>query len=251
MSARPRTGMDRSPPETDVLGQLRTAELTVLGALAGASNRTLLVELAESALQAVYKPRRGERPLWDFPTGTLCQREVAAYQVSDFLGWQLVPPTVLREGPYGIGSVQQFVLHDPQDHYFTLVAQRAWRPRLTQLATFDLLINNADRKGGHVLRALERDELVAIDNGLSFHVQPKLRTVIWDLGPVAIPDALRGDLVRLARALEACDPVLHDLRRLLTADELRALCERARRLAAIETLPHPEPDRRPYPWPPL
>lgn len=242
--------MDNSRSDEDATRLLRCAELEVLGVLAGASNHTLLVRVgADDDRFAVYKPQQGERPLWDFPSGTLHRREVAAYRVSAFLGWDLVPPTVLRDGPLGEGSVQQFVHHDPGEHYFTLIDDPAWHERLAQLATFDLLVNNADRKGGHVLRMLESDRLVGIDHGLTFHVQPKLRTVIWELGGTAIHDRWRVDLRRLAN-------VLHDggadlVADLLTTDEVGVLTRRAELLAEREALPTLPPERRPYPWPPV
>jgi uncharacterized repeat protein (TIGR03843 family) len=242
--------MDLSQSE-DELDRLRGAELTVLGVLTGASNHTLLVQMDGEERFAVYKPQRGERPLWDFPSGTLYQREVAAFQVSRFLGWDLVPPTVVREGPFGVGSVQQFVDHDPEQHYFTLIEDTRTHERLAQLATFDLLINNADRKGGHVLRVVEPNCLVGIDHGLTFHSQPKLRTVIWDLGRAAITQAWRDDLRRLAAALAGEQAQVAGLAELLTGSEIAALRRRAQRLAAAETLPDIAPDRRPYPWPPL
>jgi uncharacterized repeat protein (TIGR03843 family) len=242
--------MDLSPFDA-TLDRLREAELTVLGVLTGASNHTLLVRMDGEDRFAVYKPQRGERPLWDFPSGTLYQREVAAFEVSRFLGWDLVPPTVVRDGPFGVGSVQQFVVHDPQQHYFTLIEDTRTHVRLAQLATFDLLINNADRKGGHVLRVVERDCLLGIDHGLTFHIQPKLRTVIWDLGGSAITQAWRDDLRRLSVALAGGSAELACLRDLLSSREIAALRRRADRLATAETLPDVAPDRRPYPWPPL
>ncbi len=220
-----------------------------MGVLSGASNHTLLARLGVGGdSYAVYKPRRGERPLWDFPAGTLCRREVAAYRISVFLGWDLVPPTVLRDGPLGVGSLQQFVRHDPSEHYFTLVEDPAVHGRLAQLATFDLLINNADRKGGHVLRVAASDRLVAIDHGLTFHTDPKLRTVIWELGGTAIQDGWRADLQRLYAGLRNGEDVVADL---LATEEVDMLCRRAELLAGMRELPDPPRDRRPYPWPPV
>jgi hypothetical protein len=259
--------MDNSLSD-EKLERLRSAELTVLGVLTGASNHTLLVQLDGEECFAVYKPRRGERPLWDFPPGTLYQREVAAYEVSRFLGWNLVPPTVVRDGPFGVGSVQQFIVHDPEQHYFTLVEDTRMHARLAQLATFDLLINNADRKGGHVLRVEpgrpakrvqepqrglgpEDQCLVGIDHGLTFHIQPKLRTVIWDLGRAPITQAWRDDLRRLSSALASHSAELTCLEELLAESEISALRRRAERLVRSDTLPDVAPDRRPYPWPPL
>lgn len=241
--------MDRSPSDL-VLERLRCAELTVLGLLPGASNHTILVRIDGDERFGVYKPRDGERPLWDFPSGTLHRREVAAYEVSAFLGWDLVPPTVVRDGPLGVGSVQQFLHHDPQQHYFALVEDTALHPRLAQLATFDLLVNNADRKGGHVLR-VDGGRVVGIDHGLTFHVQPKLRTVIWELGGAEIEPAWRADLTRLASALRDGDERLADLRELLGSDEIAMLQRRAELLAATDRLPRLAPDERPYPWPPI
>lgn len=242
--------MDHSPSDDDLEG-LRCADLAVIGVLAGASNHTLLVRVDAGERFAVYKPRRGERPLWDFPPGTLYRREVAAFEVSAFLGWGLVPPTVLREGPLGVGSVQQFVVHDPQEHYFSLIEDERLHPRLAQLATFDLLINNADRKGGHVLRVPDADRLVGIDHGLTFHIEPKLRTVIWELGGTAIAPVWREDLRRLADELAGDGDALAILDELLDGDEIAMLGRRAQLLAVSDTLPDVEPDRRPYPWPPL
>lgn len=243
--------MDSSLSDTPDLDRLRGAELTVVGALAGASNHTLLVQLGNDQRFGVYKPRMGERPLWDFPPGTLCKREVAAYLVSALLGWDLVPPTVLREGPFGVGSVQLFVLHDPAQHYFTLVDEPALHPRLAQLAVFDLLINNADRKGGHVLRIVDDDRLVGIDHGLTFHVEPKLRTVIWDLGGTALDPGWRADLQRLCNALASRGGDVACFDELLGNDEIAVLRRRAELLAGSKRLPDVAPDRRPYPWPPL
>ncbi len=241
--------MDHSPSDDD-LEVLRCADLAFIGLLAGASNHTLLVRVDAGERFAVYKPRRGERPLWDFPPGTLYRREVAAFEVSAFLGWDLVPPTVLREGPLGVGSVQQFVVHDPREHYFSLIEDERLHRRLAQLATFDLLINNADRKGGHVLR-VDADRLVGIDHGLTFHIESKLRTVIWELGGTAIAPVWREDLRRLADELAGDGDALAILDELLDGDEIAMLGRRARLLAVSDTLPDVEPDRRPYPWPPL
>ena len=242
--------MDPSHSDGDLEG-LRCADLVVVGALAGASNHTLLVRVDAGERFAVYKPRRGERPLWDFPPGTLHRREVAAFEVSAFLGWDLVPPTVLREGPLGLGSVQQFMVHDPREHYFTLIEDDRLHRRLAQLATFDLLVNNADRKGGHVIRVTADGRLVGIDHGLTFHVEPKLRTVIWELGGTPIAAAWRDDLNRLADALSGDGDDLASLHDLLDSQEVTVLGRRAELLAASDTLPDIAPDRRPYPWPPL
>lgn len=236
-----------------MLERLTTGELTARGFLANASNHTLLAQVGPPywGMHAIYKPRRGERPLWDFPEGTLCQREVAAWLVSDFLGWGIVPPTVLRDGPFGDGSVQLFIPHDPRIHYFTLIENDRHARDLARIATFDLLVNNADRKASHVLLA-EDARLYGIDHGVCFHVQTKLRTVIWDLGPAEIEPTWREDLARLACTLR--DPAhelagaLHDL---LSLGEVNVLARRARALSTMACLPDLDEHHRPYPWPPL
>ena len=148
---------------------LGAAELEVVGRLRYSSNATFLVEAKVDGdeLPAIYKPRRGERPLWDFPEGTLCNREVAAYELSAALGWDVVPVTIMRDGPLGEGAVQRFVEHDPDEHYFTLLEGR--EDRFRQFAVFDVLANNTDRKGGHCLYDEANDMIVGIDHGLTFH----------------------------------------------------------------------------------
>ncbi len=171
--------------------------MEVHGRIAGSSNATLLVtcSLQEQELLAVYKPFKGERPLWDFPGG-LFRREVAAYVLSETLGWGLVPETVERtEGPFGEGSVQRFVHEDGTSHYFTLRDEPKWHPVLMRLAAFDVVANNADRKSGHVL--LAEDRLWAIDNGLCFNREDKLRTVIWDFGGEPLGAGVEEDLARV------------------------------------------------------
>ena len=238
---------------SDVVDLLTSAELTARGFLANASNHTLLVRVGDagSGLHAVYKPVQGERPLWDFPSGTLCRREVAAYVVSRFLGWDLVPPTVLRDGPFGTGSVQQFVPHDPERHYFVLADDHRFAWSLTRMAFFDLLINNADRKGSHVLLDKGTGELLGIDHGVTFHAQPKLRTVIWDFGDTEVDESWRTAVGRLADELDAGGRITDELTALLTIEEVAALTERARALRRLRRLPLVPGDRRPYPWPPL
>lgn len=235
------------------LGLLADAPLTVRGLLVEASNHTLLVRVGaeDDGVQAIYKPRAGERPLWDFPRGTLCCRETAAYVVSDFLGWDVVPPTVLREGPQGTGSVQLFVPHDPDQHYFVLVEDNRHHRALARMAVFDLLINNADRKGSHVLLAGD-GHIWGVDHGLTFHPQNKVRTVIWDLGGAPLDPGWQADLLRLAAALDQPDdPLTRRLEELLTPPEIAVLGLRAEAVAEASELPVVDPRRRPYPWPPL
>jgi hypothetical protein len=228
---------------------LGTGELEVLGLLPNASNHTFLARARsnDEELLAVYKPRRGEAPLWDFPEGTLCAREVAAYVVSRALGWPNVPATVLRDGPYGVGSVQRFVPHDPEEHYFTL-AER-FPEEFRRVAAFDLVVNNADRKAGHCLLG-EDGRIHVVDHGVCFSEEPKLRTVIWDFIGEPLEVDVRADLRRLAGEVHQ-GPVREELANLLAAPELESLESRAQEVAALERFPEPGEDHRPFPWPPI
>jgi uncharacterized repeat protein (TIGR03843 family) len=197
----------------------------------------------------VYKPQRGERPLWDFPTGTLCYREVAAFRVAEALGWRMIPPTVLRTGPYGLGSIQFFVHHDPEITYFTPFPEEVW-PQLRYFAAFDYLINNADRKGGHCLLD-ETGHLWGIDHGVSFHVQHKLRTVIWDFAGQSLPDGIVEDLRTFCDTLNAPEAGSTGiLDGLLSEAELRAFRRRLNTLLDSRVFPLPGPGQN-YPWPPV
>ncbi len=243
----------------DLLAWLQTAELDLEGRITWSSNATFLCRLLpgdaadggdrDSPLRAVYKPRQGERPLWDFADGTLCLRERAAWLVDRALGWGLVPPTVLREGPFGFGAVQAFIPHDPQLHY---LAATGWdRRALRRLVAFDALINNADRKSGHIL-ADEAGRLWAIDHGVCFHEAPKLRTVIWDWAGERLPAAVRADLDALAARLsDNADPCTMELATLLAPAELAALAARCSGLVKAARYPEPDPDRHHVPWPPV
>ena len=207
------------------------------------SNVTLLVELALDGTKGlgVYKPARGERPLWDFPSG-LFKREIAAYHLSEALGWDLVPLTVRRDGPLGDGALQRFVEADFEQHYFTLRESEAHHARLRRICAFDLVANNADRKSGHCLLAPD-GAIWAIDNGLCFHVEPKLRTVIWDFAGEPIPADVVEDLGRLlATGLPA------SVTELLDPAEGRALLARARAVVEDGRFPEDETGYR-YPWP--
>ncbi len=207
------------------------------------SNATFLVELSldGAAALAVYKPERGERPLWDFPPG-LYRREIAAYLLSEALGWGLVPLTTQREGPLGDGSLQLFVQADFSQHYFTLLEAGEHREALQRVCLFDLVANNADRKSGHCL-LVPGDRIYAIDNGLTFHAEPKLRTVIWDFGEEPIAPALQEDLRRMVR-----DDLPPALAELLDPDERSALKRRARGLLRTGHFPVDKSGLR-YPWP--
>jgi uncharacterized repeat protein (TIGR03843 family) len=228
---------------------LATGELEVLGLLPNASNHTFLARanLDEEEMLAVYKPRRGETPLWDFPEGTLCAREVATYVVARTVGWPNVPATVLRDGPYGIGSVQRFVPSDPDEHYFTLGER--FRSEFRRVAAFDMVVNNADRKAGHCLLG-EDGRIYVVDHGVCFSEEPKLRTVIWDFIGEPLGDQERADLRRLAEDVRD-GRIRDELANLLAEPELEALAARTEALAAMERFPEPGPDRRPYPWPPI
>ena len=255
MSERVSTESPSQPhqPADDELTALAQQPLTVHGRLAGASNHTLLVQVGEAEQQrlAVYKPRSGERPLWDFPHGTLCDREVAAYVVSEALGWGLVPSTVRRDdAPHGPGAVQRFVDHDPERHYFALIDEGGYERALAQMAVFDVLVNNADRKASHVMATAEGGVL-GIDHGLTFHPQPKLRTVIWDMAGHDVAEAWRRDLASLAEQLARDSDARELLSGLLADGELAALAQRAAALAELTALPDLPPRQRPYPWPPL
>jgi hypothetical protein len=225
---------------------LAAGELEVLGRMRYSSNATFLARVVGdgAVVPAVYKPRRGERPLWDFPTGTLCQREVATYELSEALGWGLIPATVLRDGPLGEGMVQRFVDHDPEEHYFTLLEEHAERFRL--FAVFDLLVNNADRKGGHCLRSRPDGAIVGIDHGLTFHPAWKLRTVIWDFaGELVDPVAAEG----VCRVAQLDAGIVDPLTPLLSPLELEAMQQRAAELLTTGTMPEPDPGYHSVPWP--
>lgn len=220
----------------------------MLGLLAGASNATFAVEVtaADDSTLAVYKPRDGERPLWDFPAGTLHLREVAAYRLAQALGWDLVPETVVRaDAPLGEGSLQRFVDHDPNETAFTLFDARP--DDFRRIVLLDAIANNADRKGGHVLHERETGRLWCIDNGLSFHVEEKLRTVLWPFGGEPIAPELLAPIATLAD--DASLPARFT--GLLAADEVEALCARAGALVAAATYPKEPEDRYGIPWPPV
>ena len=224
--------------------ELVEGELEILGLLPDSSNYTFLARLArdEEAL-VVYKPRRGEAPLWDFPSGTLCNREVAAYLVSNLGGWGHVPPTVLRDGPFGPGAVQTFIPHDPAYNAFNLAADH--EDELKQIALFDLVANNADRKAGHVLLG-DDGRLWAVDHGLCFHPHTKLRTVLWDYVGDPIPAVGLEAVNKLCEAVSGSKP----LQELLFQEEIDALLKRAEAVLFSKVFPPPGPGR-PYPWPPI
>jgi uncharacterized repeat protein (TIGR03843 family) len=209
------------------------------------SNYTFLAHVHHDGetYQAVYKPSRGEQPLWDFPDNTLAQREVAAYQLSEALGFHFVPFTTLRQdGPHGPGSLQQFIEYDVEYHYFNFTPDD--KEKLRPVVLFDLLVNNADRKGGHVFFEIDTKKLYAIDHGICFHSEEKLRTVIWDFAGQPITDDLLSPLAQTEDWRGILGPYLHPR-------EISALCARAASLLESRIFPHPLQGRRAYPYPPI
>jgi uncharacterized repeat protein (TIGR03843 family) len=232
----------------NIMQILETGEIEVIGQLTWGSNYTFLVQVESEAGQipAIYKPERGERPLWDFPYGSLSDRELAAYLISQALGWSLVPPTTIREdAPAGSGSLQLYVEADPEVHYFTFREDQKQRLRPTTI--FDLIINNADRKSGHILID-EDDHLWLIDHGVCFHEEYKLRTVIWDFVGEAIPEEYLSTLTDLMTALTPGHALYTALSPHLSESEIEVMMERTSKLISNPVFPPPAPGR-PYPWP--
>jgi uncharacterized repeat protein (TIGR03843 family) len=232
-----------------MLNVLQNGEITIQGEFVWGSNYTFLAEVCQDddKLLSVYKPSRGERPLWDFPTASLARREAAAFVVSEALGWELVPPTVYRrKAPIGPGSLQLFIEHNPQEHYFNMAETD--RQRLRPVVLFDLLINNADRKGSHLLFD-EHHHLWLIDHGICFHAEDKLRTVIWDFAGEPIPEALCADIESFLHKLQPDSDLYLRLQSLLNQKEIKALIARAEHLIKLGRFPRPDPDQRSFPWP--
>lgn len=231
---------------------LAAGELEVVGQLVDASNGSLLCRLnsgdGRESFHVIYKPRAGERPLWDFPEGTLSQREVAARVIADALGWQIVPPTVWRAGPYGPGMVQEWI--DVDDSVDPVALVQSDLPALRRIAVFDALINNADRKGGHLLPDAT-GAIWGIDHGVTFAEEDKLRTVLWQWRGQPIPAPLLDDVNTWAESWHAGAPWRESLESLLAPHELAALLERAQRLVTERTHPMPSPDWPAIPWPPF
>lgn len=254
---------------TEWLQVLQVGTLAVKGVLPWSSNYSFLVDICPNEavwealphlpknslaeVRAVYKPRRGERPLWDFTQGTLCQRERAAFLISHAVGWDLIPPTVLREGEHGTGSVQLFIPHDPEAHYFTFEGEPIFKTALQQTVLLDIIINNADRKSGHVLveEQEEAERIWLIDHGICFHTEYKLRSVIWEFAGEAIPTALLTDIETLSNKIATNEAGLRtELLQLLAQTELEALQRRLSRTLNQGTFISPGPGRH-YPWPPV
>jgi hypothetical protein len=230
---------------TNLKNALTHGDFEIKGQFMLGSNYTFLVDVhyKDAAYPAVYKPSRGEQPLWDFPSHTLAQREVAAYIVSECLGFHFVPFTTIRKsGPHGAGSLQQYIEYDPEYHYFNFTEED--KELLKPVVLFDLLCNNADRKGGHVFFEEGTHKLFAIDHGICFHEDNKLRTVLWEFGGQKIPDDL---LSRLSLG----PSVLADLEGYLSLAEISALLARAESIIKRGTFPRQPRDRYSVPWPPL
>jgi uncharacterized repeat protein (TIGR03843 family) len=236
------------PVLEDAAKLLSTGAVDILGHIPYSSNYVFLARVRADGSEAlaIYKPRRGERPLWDFPQGTLAAREVAAFAVSEVSGWALVPPTVLRrDAPLGPGSLQLFIDHDPERHYFTLVDSRLGE--FGVFAAFDVVINNADRKAGHVLEDAE-GRLWAVDHGVTFHTEDKLRTVIWHLAGCPLTREAVAGLRTLSVALRPEAEARRRLEELVSAREVDAVVRRAQRLLSSGRLPRPSQDHH-LPWP--
>ncbi|WP_280235914.1 SCO1664 family protein [Nocardia cyriacigeorgica] len=255
-----------------------TGELTVIGRVTTASNVTLVCDIGDgdTPLRVVYKPVRGEQPLWDFPDGTLAGREVASYLISEALGWSVIPETILREGPFGPGMVQRWITaadnHTDRGHRLDLVDLcppgavpegfcevlramdpegnevsliHADDPRLQRMAVLDVLLNNADRKGGHALEGID-GQVYGVDHGICLHSEHKLRTVLWGWAGQPIDDGLLTDIEAFTDALPGA--LADTLAAHITDAEIDALLDRAKRVLDAPAMPLPE-SARPIPWP--
>jgi hypothetical protein len=240
---------DKEEVPADVMALLRESEITACKMLPAGSNAVFLLSLKQrgNTVKAIYKPCRGEAPLYDFPDGTLYRREAAAYLVSQALGWHLVPPTVIRDGPYGIGVVQQYVVSRWNGGYSGKNGSHVIE--FKRIATLDWLINNADRKASHCILG-EDGKIRAIDHGLTFHVLPKLRTVIWNFSGQPIPEDLVADFHSLWTQLNTRGGLQESLSRLLMAEEVEALKNRLRTILAHPVFPAWSGSYRSVPWPP-
>jgi uncharacterized repeat protein (TIGR03843 family) len=243
----------RVHPRTHAVDDIRTllhdSEIVQAGLIPWGSNYTFLVALdvgEQNPLLGVYKPLQGEAPLWDFPHGTLYRREYAAFVLSEALGWQIVPPTVIREkGPHGIGTMQLYMHHDRKDADYFALRERHAR-EVKRMAVFDLIVNNTDRKAGHCLRD-EAGCVWGIDHGLTFNLHSGLRTVIWDFGGERIPKRLVRDMKRVEDDLLARQGMACELYELLFKEEIEALRERMRKLVQEPVMPDLR-RRRSVPW---
>ena len=241
-------GQDAAMDPAEVLELLRVGELDIEGRLVDASNATLYCAVTLDGVSGacVYKPVRGERPLWDFPDGTLAGREVSAYLVSDATGWDVVPPTVLRDGPFGPGMCQLWI--DVDDDVDLAQLARSDRPDLRRMATLDAVINNADRKGGHLLPTAQ-GHVYGVDHGICFSTEDKLRTLLWQWRGEALTEEAVDVLSRVRAMLEG--HLAASLQEHLTRREVRTTIARVDRLLAEGTHPFPSGDWPALPWPPF
>jgi len=230
-----------------VIDHLLSGTLEVTGRLVDASNATLYAEctLNDEKMAVIYKPIAGERPLWDFPDGNLAQREYAAFLVSEYSGWKVVPPTVLRDGPFGMGMVQQWI--DIDESIDLALYYREDNENLRRMALFDSVVNNTDRKIGHLLPVID-GSLLGCDHGVTFHEENKLRTVIWQFAMRELTDEEIGSLSDLAERLQA-EP--GGLLELITETEFTALITRISQLIETGKFPSPSEDWPAVPWPPF
>ncbi len=228
---------------------IRIGEIEIVGRLVDASNATLFghATLDDSEVPIIYKPRAGERPLWDFPTGSLADREVAAFIVSEALAWDLVPTTLLRDGPYGIGMVQEWIEIDESVDVMPLIS--TGHQDLRRMALFDAVINNTDRKFGHLLPTGD-GRIRGCDHGVAFHTDDKLRTVLWKWAGESIPDEELVGLSIIVKSLED-GALAQQLRRHLTLEEIDMTRQRLNRLLEEERFPLPGTDWPAVPWPPF
>lgn len=230
-----RTGRQRAVEERAVVRALETADILESQLVPWGSNYTFAVALQTDDVEpfiAIYKPEQGEAPLWDFPMGTLFEREYAAYLLSRFLGWRFVPPTVIRTGPHGIGTVQLYI--EPEQGFDRFYDEDSFRSQLQQMALFDLIANNADRKASHFFLGRFQRQIWGIDHGLTFNVDPKLRTVLWEFGGEPIPNALCRRLSRIERHQEQLFSLLDPY---LATDEILMLLIRAEQIANGGVMP--------------
>ncbi|MGI9610221.1 MAG: SCO1664 family protein [Acidimicrobiia bacterium] len=232
-------------PAAGLIELFEEGEFEIEGRMPYSSNLTLLVHFTaadDSDVRAIYKPGQGERPLWDFPDG-LYRREVAAFRLSDALGWSVIPPTTLATGMMGEGSVQAFVDADFSEHYFTLLESGTALPDLQKLCVLDFIANNTDRKSGHCLLGPD-GHVYGIDNGLSFHAEFKLRTVIWDFVGEEIPAEILRDV---AVFVDAGTPT--ELAAMLNPFEQDAMLTRAQAIVREGRFPEDDTDGHRWPWP--
>jgi hypothetical protein len=241
--------------EDEIVQHLLNGQVEIVGDFLWGSNYTFLVEVTcqSKSILAVYKPTKGEQPLWDFPMASLAHREVAAYLVSREIEWNFVPITIFRNNlPLGKGSLQYYISHNPEYHYFNFSHKD--KQQLRPGVLFDILINNADRKGSHIIFD-ENHKLWLIDHGISFHVDPKLRTVIWDFVDEIIPEKLHLDLETFLQRYGGKNDndqlFLQSLSEHLDSDEIQAIFNRTQKLLSLEKFPAPDKDRRFFPWPQL